>query len=130
MATLLKIMPKLPALLVVSAIWLLSSQSSLPVPKGVLGFDKLQHLLAYLVLAASVIFWVPPDQRRLRPMRTFLLLVFIGSLYGVIDEIHQFYVPGRDCNIWDWLADTLGALLGAGVALLADRMVLQGRADV
>jgi VanZ family protein len=127
MTTLLKIVPKVPALLVVSAIWVLSSQSTLPVPKGILGFDKLQHLLAYLCLAASFVFWFSPAQRRFHRFRTFLLLSLVGSLYGVIDEAHQFFVPGRDCNVWDWIADTMGALLGAGVALMADRLVLRRR---
>jgi VanZ family protein len=127
MTTLLKIVPKIPALLVISAIWVLSSQSILPVPKGILGFDKLQHLLAYLSLAASFVFWFSPAQRRFHRLRTFLLLSLVSSLYGVIDELHQFFVPGRDCNVWDWIADTLGAFLGAGFALLADRLVLQRR---
>jgi VanZ family protein len=124
MTTFLKIAPKIPALLVIALIWVLSSQKTLPIPKGIFGFDKLQHLLAYLVLAASFAFWFSPDQRRFHRLRTFLLLVFVSSLYGVIDELHQFYVPGRDCNVWDWIADTLGAFLGAGAALLADRLAL------
>jgi VanZ family protein len=119
----LKILPKIPALLVVTGIWFLSSQSILPSPKGILGFDKLQHLIAYLVLALTISFWVSPAQREFHRLRTLLLLVFISSLYGVIDEIHQYFVPGRDCNVWDWIADTLGAFLGAGAALLADRYV-------
>jgi VanZ family protein len=129
MTALLKIMPKIPALLVIGGIWFLSSQSTLPVPKGILGFDKLQHLLAYLVLAASFVFWFSPAQRRECRLRTFLLLVFVSSLYGVIDEVHQFYVPGRDCNVWDWIADTLGASMGAGAGLLADRLTLRRRAQ-
>jgi VanZ family protein len=121
MILILKIVPKIPALLVVTAIWVLSSQSTLPVPKGILGFDKLQHLLAYLALAGTCIFWFSPAQRESHRLRTFLLIVLISSLYGVIDEIHQSFVPNRDCNVWDWAADTLGAFLGAGAALLVDR---------
>ncbi|MDR2739547.1 MAG: VanZ family protein [Treponema sp.] len=104
-------------------IWFLSSQSILPSPKGILGFDKLQHLIAYLVLALTISFWFSPAQREFHRLRTMLLLVFICSFYGVIDEIHQYFVPGRDCNVWDWIADTLGTFLGAGAALLADRYV-------
>jgi VanZ family protein len=120
MTLILKIVPKIPALLVVTAIWVLSSQSTLPVPKGVLGFDKFQHLIAYLALAGTFFFWFSPAQRQFHRLRTFLLIVLISSLYGVIDEIHQFYVPGRDCNVWDWMADTLGAFLGGGAALLVE----------
>jgi VanZ family protein len=123
MTVILKIVPKIPALLVITGIWFLSSQSILPSPKGILGFDKLQHLIAYLVLALTMSFWFSPVQREFHRLRTLLLLVFISSLYGAIDEIHQFFVPGRDCNVWDWIADTLGAFLGAGAALLADRYV-------
>ncbi|MFP3042662.1 VanZ family protein [Treponema primitia] len=113
MTLIFKILPKIPALLVVVSIWCLSSQSILPTPKGILGFDKLQHVIAYLVLAVTVFFWFSPAQRKFHRLRTLFLLVFISSLYGVIDEVHQFFVPGRDCNVWDWIADTIGAFLGA-----------------
>jgi VanZ family protein len=124
MTLILKILPKIPALLVVTVIWALSSQSTLPVPKGILGFDKFQHLIAYLALAGAFAFWFSPTQRQVHRLRTFLLIVLVSSLYGVIDEIHQLYVPYRDCNVWDWMADTLGAFLGAGAALLIERWVL------
>jgi VanZ family protein len=127
MALILKILPKIPALLIVTAIWFLSSQSVLPVPKGVLGFDKFQHLIAYFVLAGTFSFWFSPAHRCFHRLRTFLLIILVSSLYGVIDEIHQFYVPGRNCNVWDWVADTLGAFLGAGAALLGEWWMFRGR---
>jgi len=36
----------------------------------------------------------------------------LPSLYGVSDEVHQAFVPFRDSNWHDWLADTLGATIG------------------
>jgi VanZ family protein len=44
----------------------------------------------------------------------------------VVDEIHQSFVPGRDANVWDWVADTLGALAGAGIAIPAVRLFPSG----
>lgn len=41
------------------------------------------------------------------------LAVAIASLYGITDEIHQIFVPGRFCDPLDWMTDTAGALLGA-----------------
>lgn len=35
-----------------------------------------------------------------------------GSFYGMTDEIHQYFVPGRSADPWDWLADTVGVMLG------------------
>ena len=41
--------------------------------------------------------------------------------YGLSDEFHQAFVPGRDCSIYDALADLLGAGLGAGAYLTGRR---------
>jgi VanZ family protein len=35
-----------------------------------------------------------------------------ASFYGLSDEIHQYFVPARSADPWDWLADTIGAMLG------------------
>jgi VanZ family protein len=32
------------------------------------------------------------------------------SLYGASDEFHQYFVPGRDCEFFDWVGDTTGAI--------------------
>ncbi|GHT66612.1 hypothetical protein FACS1894110_10600 [Spirochaetia bacterium] len=111
---LFKILVRIPAILVIAGIWFLSSRSILPQPKGILGFDKFQHLLAYFVLACAAGLWFPRQKWQRPGVALLLLAAVISSVYGIIDEIHQSFVPGRDCNIWDWLADTIGALLGAG----------------
>ena len=38
--------------------------------------------------------------------------ILSGVLYAVSDEIHQLFVPGRDCNIIDFSADALGIVAG------------------
>ncbi|GHV48305.1 hypothetical protein AGMMS49546_38750 [Spirochaetia bacterium] len=114
-----KILLKLPAILVIAGIWFLSSQSILPKPKGIFGFDKFQHLLAYFVLAFTAGLWFPRQKWQRPGVALLLIAAAISSAYGVIDEVHQYFTPGRDCNIWDWLADTIGALLGAGAMKFA-----------
>jgi VanZ family protein len=111
----LKIIARLPALVIAGGIWFLSSQSTLPIPKGILGIDKVQHLLAYLALAVGAGLWISPAMWRARRFLAFFLAVLAVSLYGIVDEIHQSFTPGRDCNVWDWAADTLGAILGAAL---------------
>ena len=37
----------------------------------------------------------------------------LSSVYGVTDEFHQIFTPGRSCDPMDWLVDTLAATLGA-----------------
>jgi VanZ family protein len=35
-----------------------------------------------------------------------------AAVYGLSDEFHQYFVTGRSADPWDWLADTIGAVLG------------------
>jgi VanZ family protein len=115
----IKIMCKIPALLITGMIWFLSSQSVLPAPKGILGFDKVQHLLAYAVFAGAIGLWVSLKQWKRNPFKSMVWVVIIAAAYGISDEVHQSFVPGRDCNVWDWFADTIGAILGAGLVMVS-----------
>lgn len=45
------------------------------------------------------------------PMLSVILAIVLTSLYGVTDEYHQSFVPGRTPEIHDWIADTVGAAL-------------------
>ena len=93
--------------------------------KGVLGFDKFQHLAAYCGFAFAVGLWFAPRAWRQRGLTVMLLTLGIGSLYGLMDEIHQFFVPGRACDVWDWVADTLGAAMGSGAAWFVSTYFLE-----
>ena len=41
------------------------------------------------------------------------LVVLLVGLYGVVDEFHQYFVPGRDASIYDIAADMAGGIMGA-----------------
>lgn len=41
--------------------------------------------------------------------------VLIASLYGVTDEFHQIFTPGRSCDPADWAVDTIAAAVGAAL---------------
>ena len=49
------------------------------------------------------------------------LLQRLVMAYGITDELHQAFVPGRLCDPADWLTDTLGASLGATLAAILVR---------
>ena len=42
-----------------------------------------------------------------------LVALILSSLYGVSDEFHQIFTPGRSCDPMDWLVDTCAAAIGA-----------------
>ena len=69
--------------------------------------DKVLHLGIYSVLGAALS-WGEWRMGRRRP----LLLLFLGVVYGALDEWHQSFVPGRDPSAGDILADTAGVILG------------------
>ena len=103
----------LPAALYAAILFLLSSQAS-PLgylPSGLLAQDKLLHAAAYAGLAGLLV----PGLRRAGLSRpgAVLAAIAIARRYGVSDEFHQSFVPGRDADVLDWIADTVGAAVGA-----------------
>ena len=53
--------------------------------------------------------------------RACLVAIACASLYGVSDEFHQLFVPGRMCDPVDWMVDTAGATLGSGIFYAVQR---------
>jgi len=93
-------------------IFYLSSQPSIDTPSLFPGQDKLFHMIAFGVLG---FFLMGGMKARSNGYRTgqFWLVVVLVTLYGLSDEFHQYFVPGRNADIFDVLADAAGALLGA-----------------
>jgi VanZ family protein len=89
----------------------------LPMPKGPSG--NLMHVLAFAVLGVLLGRAFDPDGARPRfsegAGRAALL---VAALYGVFDEVHQFFTVGRTCSVADVIVDALGAL---GALLLPHR---------
>jgi len=109
-------------------IFYLSSRESL---KGsgveVTGFDKANHFMEYSILGFLLFFSVYLTPFAGAFIRRWLdeewgeyaLIAWVlGSLYGVSDEIHQHFVPGRTFDVFDMTADSLGTLAGIAGALI------------
>ncbi|MHA2362723.1 MAG: VanZ family protein [Candidatus Hodarchaeales archaeon] len=73
--------------------------------------DKILHFLAWLVLGFSLRLSFYGYFKQ--PWKRVLIAILLGSFYGIFDEIHQSFVPTRVADITDWLADTLGAIIGS-----------------
>ena len=41
-----------------------------------------------------------------------IVAITVGSLYAVFDEIHQYFVPGRACQLRDMVIDICGVAAG------------------
>jgi VanZ family protein len=101
-----------PPLVYCGLIFFLSHQSQLP---GTPGGDKLAHIVAYLIMGL-LFFRAVDGTTGWSPPRVFVLAAALATLYGVSDEWHQAFVPGRDASLADVLADTIGGLLGSAIA--------------
>jgi VanZ family protein len=98
-------------------IFYLSHQPTLPIPMRFAHQDKVMHFCAYFLLgllAAHAMGGLPVKQR-------FWWALALASAYGVSDEFHQSFVPGRSVDLLDWVADTAGAWCGALTYLRAWR---------
>jgi len=49
------------------------------------------------------------------PSKRLIVTALIISLGGALDELHQYFIPGRDMEFGDWVFDTIGAIMGLAV---------------
>ena len=93
--------------------------SSLPdTPSG----DKLNHFAGHAVLSFLLFTWMRIKQGSAKgEIRLFQKSFLIASVYGVFDEIHQLFIPGRFFEWYDILADINCAALGLAVAFIVTR---------
>lgn len=74
--------------------------------------DKYVHFIIYFGLCL-LFFYSLKNQTKFTKLHSspFFFAWLFASLYGITDELHQYFVPGRSSDILDWVADTTGALL-------------------
>lgn len=82
---------------------------------SILSADKLLHALVYAVLAWLGIMSIRSVRPALQLKRVYLITLSINALYGASDEWHQYFVPNRSCEIYDFLADLAGIIITIGV---------------
>jgi VanZ family protein len=107
----------MPVVLYAGTIFFLSAQShpeeQLPsfLLEGV--SDKVLHAVEYGILSLlcyRAFRWAAgPAVAR----QAVVLAIVTASVYGLTDEVHQLFVPFRESSWLDWLADTIGAVIGA-----------------
>lgn len=69
--------------------------------------DKLLHFVAYFFYGLTIQFALI-NSTNYNKRKYYLIVIIIGSSFGISDEIHQYFIEGRSSDIFDWVADTLG----------------------
>jgi len=109
------------ALLVAFQFWL-SSRSTLPSPGfSFPGLDKIEHA-AYFFLMGLLAYRAARFGEGCRRRTATVAVVLGGLLLGILDEVHQSFVPARGMEALDVAADAAGTL----VASLAGEGLLRG----
>ncbi len=107
----------------------ISSRPSLGLPRIDIP-DKLIHFCEYLLLGMLVFRLLTRDYH-LSGARLWVTHVGGIMLFALGDEFLQSFIPGRDSDVWDWVADVGGGSLGAFcyciIRLAWDR--IKGRAN-
>jgi VanZ family protein len=86
--------------------------------------DKVLHGAAYGIM--GILFYRAYQTLRIKDNIHMLMLLSVvsASLYGISDEIHQSFVPFRDAEVGDVIADIIGAFSGVYLyqSLVVSRM--------
>lgn len=105
-----------PPILYMALIFAVSSleQPPLPMPKFEwLSIDKLYHFIEYGILSVLLtLAFVNAPPKWLPVGWIWTVAALISILYGVSDELHQMYVPGRFATLSDLISDAVGAIAG------------------
>jgi VanZ family protein len=99
-----------PVLIYMAVIFFVSSLHQPPLPPGV--SDKPAHAFGYfgfgVVIARAFSGGFPP---RITAWQALIGLA-LASCYGITDEVHQHFVPGRSAEVADWMSDSIGSAIG------------------
>lgn len=89
--------------------------SGIPDLKTGLEFDfvlrKIFHVVEYLILVSLLYRAFAGSSNNINTSRLFIYPAALSFLYAISDELHQSFVPGRNCSIRDVLIDSAGILI-------------------
>ena len=108
-----------PMIVYAVLIFVMSSLPSHSIPNlFFFSYDKLLHTIEFglfgMLLYRSFLF-------HFRVKWPYVYTITAGSSYAVLDEIHQYFVFGRYCSIYDFTADFIGLVIFTAVSAYLNR---------
>ena len=98
-----------PTVLWMGIIFFLSTLPESITPGRDILSDKVCHASEYFILAFLILFALQRTTQ-VRFSTSFWITLAWGAVYGLIDEIHQLYVPTRQFDVRDLAADVCGVV--------------------
>ena len=144
------------SLLYAAMIFYLSSQSDISVPAGIFEIpflhtikdylensglyfvidlveysyyqrDKIAHMFLYFGFGIFLHLTFKNSENKFLRKYAAIFAVILGFIYGITDEIHQLYVPGRTASVHDLLADGIGVIIAQILFILFILLNLKNR---
>ncbi len=115
-----RIPPMLPTIVVTIVILYLTLYPD-PVPSDMMPLfpyaDKVVHLLMFLGMGGCLLFDLGRIDKIVVGLKLLICCVLIASLFGGLIELLQgMMAMGRSCDVYDWLADSVGAIVGVALS--------------
>lgn len=101
-----------PVFLYSGIIFYASSLPDLKPPLEIKNIDKAVHVLEYLPFGFLL---ARAFSQQWPVVRLWQVVTVCSLLYGISDEYHQSFVPGRQAGVLDAIADTAGGFLGVWI---------------
>jgi len=67
--------------------------------------DKVAHFIVFLILSINICYKYQKNE-------VLIEFMFLAILFGLLTEVIQQIVPGRNMDIYDGIADTMGVVAG------------------
>jgi hypothetical protein len=76
------------------------------------------HMTIFAVFAFFLfVFFSKPKEE----VKTITLAILMSLIFGILDEIHQIFVPFRSANLEDVIIDLTGAIISVSILTLIKR---------
>jgi VanZ family protein len=92
--------------------------------------DHTGHFIGYAVLGTLAFRAVARGRWQGLTPRAAAIAWVLSAAYGITDEWHQGFVPGRSPAVDDWIADALGAAAAVLLLLATARLRRLGSREV
>ena len=113
------ILRKIPAILAMAALFKLSTlPGNDPLLNSIHLSDKIEHFIAYFVLGITFCIWIPSKKWFAKPVVYGVIVIVLCTLFGISDEYHQKFVPGRSCDLYDLAVDSAASAIAVFVYFL------------
>ena len=119
-----KVLKWCPSLFIAACNFYLSSREHIEHMPSFWNADKVVHFFCF----AAFSFWTA-FACNIKTFRQTWIPTLIISAWAVTDEIHQSFVPGRSASVLDWVADTIGAFVGAVIFVFLLTKILRWRLE-